>query len=289
LSNSGFLHFKAILMIFGANHLKLFKPFSSLALLCIGLGILSSNNALASVIISYAEAPGQQGSLLSGVSTFTFDGVANGYRENVAFNPGGTTLGTYDRLSVSNANRYGGANGSKFSTVTGSVTTLTLNSDIGYFGLWWSAGDAANILQFYNGNDLVANFTTSSVLGVLPDAYKGNPNPAFLGQASNEAFAYLNFFGSSSSVKWDRVVITNSGNSGFESDNHSIRAATWNRSTDGEMPGVVFGRVTGNTYESITEADLNAVPEPGTMSLAGVVCCGLVLLHRKGRKLFQQQ
>ena len=75
------------------------------------------------------------------------------------------------------------------------TTTLTLNTPSSYFGLWWSAGDATNRLQFFNGSDLVADFTTATLLTVLPDTYRGMPSGAFAGQNIGEKYAFFNVYG----------------------------------------------------------------------------------------------
>jgi hypothetical protein len=84
--------------------------------------------------------------------------------------------------------------------------------------MWWSAGDAANVLEFYSGSSQVASFTVGSVLSVLSSAYNSNPNG---GGNSGEKYAYLNFTGQGGTT-FDKIVFKNPTNSGFESDNHSV-------------------------------------------------------------------
>jgi len=238
-------------------------------------GTLGANAG--SVLITYAENPGVQTSTLSNTSYITFDNLPN---------PDGslawTGVGTYDNVAVINANRYGGAEGTgKYLVQSTSVpsggavptTTLTLNTPSAYFGLWWSAGDAANRLTFYNGSNLVADFTTSTLVNVLPASYKGNPTPTFLGQNSGEKYAFFNVYGNSTTT-WDRIVFSNINSSGFESDNHTTRVAAWGQQPGeaGPEPGVPVMRVSG------TEVSTNLVAVPETSSwVMGLLALGAVV------------
>ena len=52
------------------------------------------------------------------------------------------------------------------------------------------------------------------------DPFCGNPNANFLGQNSGEQYAYLNFFDKTGF--FDKVVLTQIGSGGFESDNDAV-------------------------------------------------------------------
>jgi hypothetical protein len=157
-------------------------------------------------IVFTIEAPGVQQSQVPGVITENFDD------NNLT-----SVLGTYTGGSTNPASLFGGAGGTGFFLQNG-PTTLTLNSPQFYFGMWWSAGDAANQLSFFDGATLVGSFNVGSIIPLLNSSYYGNPNPAFLGQDPNEPFAYLNF--TATGTTQITSVVFGGGN--FESDNHSV-------------------------------------------------------------------
>jgi hypothetical protein len=233
---------------------------SSPRYLLLTLFSLSLSPALhAAVIVTYAESPTATNSSLSGTSVLTFNTMALGRSTNVAWNG----VGTFDQLYIKNADSYGGAadaanpNGTRYSVqgagTSVSSSTLSLNASSGYFGMWWSAGDVKNVLDFYSGNTLVAQFTTASLMDPLPATYDGNPRNRLLDR--NEPFAFLNFF-ADATTSWDRVVLRNSGSSGFESDNYTSRVAAWNPLVDGALPGVPVAIVSGTTSTKTTASSL---------------------------------
>lgn len=209
----------------------------------------------ASVIITYAEDPAANLSSLSGTQVFDFNTNAVGKSSNVSWDG----VGTFDKLFVKNADAYGGAadilnpSGSLYSLQgAGSgvlASTLTLDSKSSYFGMWWSAGDAKNVLEFYDGDTLMGRFTTSSLMEPLPSSYDGNPLNRSINRG--EPYGFINFFGDEQTA-WDRVVFTNEGSSGFESDNYTTRVAAWNPLVDGALPGVPVALVSGVETTSVT-------------------------------------
>ena len=173
------------------------------------------------------------------------------------------TQGTFDQLYVKGTDVYGGAvdaanpKGSQYS-LQGAGTevlssTLTLDKSSSYFGMWWSAGDPNNKLEFYEGSKLVASFTTASLMGLLPDTYYGNPKDRSMDRS--EAFGFINFFGDPTTT-WDKVVLSNNNYSGFESDNYTTRVTAWNPLVDGVLPGVPVALVNGSTTTKVTAASL---------------------------------
>lgn len=175
---------------------------------------ITAHSAQAGIVFTF-EAPGVQSSQASNITTETFDINPTGVNT-----PYTSAIGTYDTADIRPADQYGGANGSPYLVVFApNSTTLTLKSPQAYFGMWWSAGDAANQLEFYSGATLIDSYTTSSLLSSLPATYYSNPN-APAGRNSGEPYAYINFFGTNG-TKFDRIII---GGSNFESDNHSVSA-----------------------------------------------------------------
>lgn len=235
------------------------------------------------VLLTYAESPGQQTTTLSNASWINFDNAFVG-SSTAQTNFAWSGVGTYDSISIIPANQYGGAGGSGYYAVQSQsvgakvvTTTLTLDTPSSYFGLWWSAGDAKNRMQFYSGASLVADFSTQVLLNVLPTTYSGNPNPSFLGQNSGERYAFLNIY-SNSGTTFDRIVFSNDGSSGFESDNHTVRAAAWGTlpGEDGPPPGIPVANIDGTTVSTV------AVPETETW-LMGFVAFALVLFAFRRR------
>ncbi|QJE94308.1 PEP-CTERM sorting domain-containing protein [Luteolibacter luteus] len=241
--------------------------------------LFSLSPAKSAVVVSYAETPGQYNSTLEHTSVYNFDDRATGNYSNVT-----TGIGTYDTLTINPVDQYGGAgdpNGSQYAVQGANgpgATTLTLDIDAGYFGLWWSAGDNQNVLEFYNDTDLVARFTTQTLLTAITAAggYQGNPaSGTYHGNNSSEPYAFVNFFGVGDTT-WNRIVFTNTSGSGFESDNHTIRELTWGGYTPeiGQpLPGITVAQVEGNT--------VTVVPEPAAAALGAFGMLGLLIRRRR--------
>jgi len=253
------------------------------------LAILWASNANANgVLLTYAEDPGAEVSSLNNTSYITFNNLSAGAHQNVDW----AGVGTYDNAYILNANQYGGAGGSgKYIVQSTSIgnpnqvptTTLTLNTPSAYFGLWWSAGDPANKLSFFNGSTLVASFTTASLVNVLPSSYKGNPTPVVPGQNDpNEKFAFFNVYGEAGAT-WDSIVFTNTGGSGFESDNHTTRVDAWGLQPgeSGAAPGIAVVHVNGTTITSAVVA----VPETSTWVMGFLALGAVVFMVRRNAKL----
>ena len=250
--------------------------------LAVGLFVLLATAlAHATVIVTYAEAPGAMNSSFIHALTYDFNSLSTGVHQNVVWTNTVTegtevkvvTTGTFNQLNIKNADQYGGANNSNYSVQgvgsTVSQTTLNLNTPSSYLGLWWSAGDASNVLDFYSGANgtgtLLAEFTTANLLKVLPKTYDGNPNTGNLGKDAGEPFTFLNFFATPENA-WASVVFRNSSSSGFEADNISSRVAVYDKTTDGAMPGIVLESING-TQETMVS------PEPGPILAVGFLCC----------------
>ncbi|MBK1815814.1 hypothetical protein JIN84_09310 [Luteolibacter yonseiensis] len=229
------------------------------------------------LVVSYAEDSNDFNSKLSNTTVFDFNGLAAGKRSNVAWTSGGNTIGTYDQLWIKGADQYGGAgnpNGSNYSAIGARwvpTTTLTFNEPHAYFGFWWSAGDANNVLSFYNGSTLTAQFTTSTLLNALAGSpeYKGSPVTKYLNQNAAESYAFINFFGAGGTT-WNKIVFSNLGTSGFENDNHTDRVLPW-----GSYPQEVGKPYPGKVIASVNGTNVTMIPEPGAalLSVLGALTC----------------
>ena len=189
------------------------------------------------------------------------------------FNKGSMTggiQGTYTTFTRSLANQYGGADGTTdhFATVSNGSYTLTLTTSgdvpgVNYFGLWFSALDSGNQLQFYQDNTLLYTFTPAlfrSLVGACPGgAFCGNPTAAFLGDDSGEQFAFLNFFYEGGDY-FNKIVFTETTKSGFESDNHTVAYLN---------PPVPSGTV------------IEDAPEPGSIVLVSLGAALVIGLKRR--------
>ena len=230
--------------------MKDLNKLSSKALL-LGAMIFALSGAKAQILVSdtietSAEPVGVFNSTLSGTSVEDFNGLSAGDYKNLSW----SGVGSIDNVSLINNNQYGGIPGEKtYAVQSASVgngvknTTISFNNVSSYFGLYWSAGDAANTLSFYNGNTLVGQFSTASLMNKLPKGYDGNPNPANLHQDSGEPFGFVNF-SALNGTAWNKVVLTDTTGSGFESDNWTTRVNGWNPLTDGTLPGTPVALVT---------------------------------------------
>ena len=225
------------------------------------------------IIVTTSEGVGAFNSSLQNVNVETFDNLPTGVNNNVAWG----TVGTFDKVNVKAADQYGGAptvlqpTGSQYA-VEGlgivNTTTLKLNAPSSYFGLYWSAGDAANDLKFYNSGVLVADFTTANLMNKLPAAYYGNPITSGYSAGANkgEPYGFINFVGDAN-TSWDTIVFRNDGGSGFEADNYTSRVNGWNPTVDGAVTGtpvieIVDGKVKNISAIPNTFSYAPAAPTP---------------------------
>jgi hypothetical protein len=157
----------------------------------------------------------------------TFDGLTyNGTSLVTNFN-GSSITGTYTGdVLIKNANLFGGAGGTGqyITPPNGGSYTLTLSSQVNYFGLWFSALDAGNELAFYENNTLLYSFSPADythLVGACPTAYCGNPNSDFYDLDSSQLYAYLNFYDTNAS--FNKIVVSENPVGGeFESDNQAV-------------------------------------------------------------------
>jgi hypothetical protein len=204
-----------------------------------------------------------------GYETFSYAPTGNAGSYSSTFSSGTGTAsaytGVYSPVQVNPADQYGGAGGDgNYDVVFGSSNTLTVTNTttgggVNYFGIWISAADAGNELQFFDSsNNLIYTYTAQDMINALGscanghagNAYCGNPTTSYYSD-SGELFAYVNFLDTVGT--FSKIVFTQNGGGGFESDNHAV------------------------AYN----AALSKVPEPASFTLMVVGLVGLFLVSRR--------
>jgi hypothetical protein len=224
------------------------------------------------------------------------DGVAAGAETfKTGFGlPAGDVTGTYSNVQIASYGTYGGAGGTGNFAVApeNSQYTLTLASNskampngITYFGFWLSALDSGNYVSFYDNSKLLFTFDPQDVINAVNQSstssdYYGNPNATWTksayaqGSDGSEPFVFLNFY-AAAGTQFTKVVFTQAGGGGYESDNHTV--GEWLSQTGTSVALVTSGT---SAPPSVPTA---AVPEPGAwaLMLVGVGVVGAVLRTRR--------
>jgi hypothetical protein len=112
----------------------------------------------------------------------------------------------------------GQVNTSKYLAVfAGNDVTIDLANHLDYFGINWGAMSPGNVFSFFDGNRLIQTIGYNDV------------NPLAEVRASqhgNEGNGFVHFTATQKNQYFNRIVISQIGGGGFESDNHSFRMAS---------------------------------------------------------------
>ena len=242
-------------------------PFAAMASLGMVKADDNSSKAGSQFIVTTTEGAGSFNTTLSGVSVENFSGYNAGVYNNVNW----SGVGSINQVSLINNNQYGGTPTSTIYPVQSESglggqspvesTTISLKNPVSYFGLYWSAGDSGNHLDFYNGNTLVGSFLTSTLMNNLPSSYNGNPNSAQKGQDAGEKFGFINFFANPDTT-FNKIVLSNPSSSGFESQDWTVRVGAYDPKNDGVIPGTPVAEFTTSktgvtTTTKITDVAFN--------------------------------
>lgn len=148
--------------------------------------------------------------------------------KTIDFNSGSAPTTGFAKFSFENASissvradRWApaGANGevnegNYLAVFQGGSVTIQLESALRYFGMNWGAISSGNVFSFFKGNNLIKSFSTDDVNPVAP---------VRADQHGGEGNGYLHFYADASDA-FDRIVITQTGGGGFETDNYSFNA-----------------------------------------------------------------
>jgi hypothetical protein len=181
------------------------------------IGLFTGITSHAGLIFSI-EGAGVQASTVPGITTETFDsGSPGAFSGSVAMgslNAGGAKVA---------ADSFGGAFDSQYYALgvqSGfTAATLSLTTPQNYLGIWWSAGDGRNRLEFYDGATLLGSYRVFDITPFLGAAYYGNPND---GSNAGEPYVYLNFTTTGGNSITELRLLNDSTAGGFEIDNISV-------------------------------------------------------------------
>ena len=244
-------------------------------------GVQQSQVTAAPILVNtFDAAPSRNGNTPVSISPVDLGGgftsmTSTGYQAggNTVAGATGVATGTYTAtgsgFAVTGADQYGGAGNTGKYFYTGAFNgtdrsaTLQLSQTAYYFGLYWSAVDVTNRIEFYKGSTLVDVLEAGRLISNLSAAYDGNPNT---GANTGEKYAFVNIYSDDKTAAggFDRVVFNNpAGATGNESDNHTISFST-------AVPTILR-----------PDETLVPVPEPaGLLAAAG----GLLALGRRVRR-----
>lgn len=139
------------------------------------------------------------GAPTSGFATYSFQKGTNSSVRSDVWAPAGPN-------GEVNATNY-------LAVFAGDSVTIQLTETLNYFGINWGAISPGNVFSFFRGDRLVQSYSTEDINPVAPVRAR---------QHSNEGNGFVHFYADSRDEIFDKIVITQTGGGGFESDNHSF-------------------------------------------------------------------
>ena len=114
---------------------------------------------------------------------------------------------------------------------------IKLEKTLNYFGINWGSENPGNTFSFFRGETLVGSFGIEDV---------DFEQISFL---SNQGTGYLDVRSESADDIFDKIVISQYGGGGFETDNHRFHAGTDGfEAADVSEPGLMAGLLAFGTF-----------------------------------------
>ena len=179
--------------------------------------------------------------------------------------------GQFGGATASNAVPTAGGSATNFGSTPwwGDFIRFDIDADMCYLGFWWSAGSISNVVDFYQGDDLVLTLSTDDIMSVLDPTTEANiqsvggtsyPKVAWNGHPrghvdsapadglpdgsstlnANEPYVFMHVF-AQGGLTFNRMEFSTSGN-GFEFDNLVVSDECQTPSSDLVRIGSVAGR-----------------------------------------------
>ena len=221
--------------------------------------ILPPGIAHADVFTTALEAPGIQRTTMaldnSGVETFDTRALVT-QTFTMDLGTHGAIAATFANVDIVAADQYGGAGGTgRYASDYTGTFSVSFAPSVSYVGLWISALNATNALNFFKNGTLVGTFGAADLTTLIAGnwAYKGNPNSQFLGNNYGEYYAFVNFRDTTGT--FDTMTVSGSG---YELDNLTLDLGV-----------------------STLAVSSSNVPEPATAGLLGIGLLGLGYWRRR--------
>jgi hypothetical protein len=136
------------------------------------VGLTPQDGQVDNGIDVYMSAPNVQGSFVSGGVIENFNlGCGSSWAMGTMEGPcEGVDADDYGGASIETGTPTLGGVGTPYGrVVSGDTIEVTLTNPARYLGFWWTGGDGGNTFRFFSEGDLIAEYTTATVLEALGD------------------------------------------------------------------------------------------------------------------------
>lgn len=251
----------------------------------------------------FTDAPGVQGSYIDGAIVENFDdgcgspwamgALTDGACSSVNGDAyGGASIENGDPTFGGVASPYG-AFGPNYSENRTSIT-LELDSPADYFGIWWTAGDRCNAIEFYSEGTLLSTFTFARLMDLLDSGTFNGINGTdydsseYFGSPVNglyqaEPFAYLHAF-APDGVTFDQITFTHEPEcGGFEFDNVAVASGVESVDVDTRLVSLQEEDLASEDSDGLADTGLSNGSAPLLVgALAAVAGITGVIWRRRG-------